>query len=82
MSKEAVLVNLNPLRPGERRDAERARQVIRDLLPRLSVVYSEIARFEDSDHRALQRAYQSAKDAEDEIKLVLSLLLDLGAWES
>lgn len=82
MSKDAELVNLNPLRPGERRDAERARQAIRDLMPMLSVTYSEIARFEDSDRRALQRAYQSAKDAEDEIKVVLSLLLDLGAWES
>jgi hypothetical protein len=76
------MVNVNPLLPGERRDAGRARQAIRELVPILSVAYAEVARFEDSDRRALQRAYESAKEAEDEIRMVLNLLLDLGAWES
>jgi hypothetical protein len=68
--------------PGQRGDAERARRVIRDVVPMLGVAYAELARFEDNDSRALQRAYQSAKEAEDEIREVLDLLLDLGAWES
>jgi hypothetical protein len=75
------MVNRIALLPGERADAERARQIIRDLVPVLSATYAELARFEESDHRALQRAYDSAKEAEGEIKVVLALLLDLGAWE-
>jgi hypothetical protein len=74
-------MNRTPLLPGERADAARARQIIRDLVPVLSATYSELTRFEDSDRRALQRAYDSAKEAEDEIRVVLALLLDLGAWE-
>jgi hypothetical protein len=75
------MVNRIALLPGERADAERARQIIRDLVPVLSATYAELARYEDSDRRALQRAYRSAKEAEDEIRVVLALLLDLGAWE-